>query len=132
MGKLADRLPDSKNGTDESEDRNRPDEDIDQGVSGLHPVVINFRLIVEDGVDFLFLGNSPEVVEDPPDSAEDDTVLEFLYFLRFKKLRDFDDSFFHIPNVDAFAQRFVKFMVTKRGVGPLLLAVSDEFEKNQK
>ena len=94
--------------------------------------MINFRLIVEDGVDFLFFGNSPKVVEDPPDSAEDDTILEFLYFLRFKKLRDFDDSFFHIPNIDAFAQRFVKFMVTKRGVGPLLLAVSDEFEKNQK
>ena len=73
-----------------------------------------------------------QVIEDPPDSAEDDTILKFLNFLRFKKLRDFDDSFFHIPNVDAFAQRFVNFMVTKRGVGPLLLAVSDEFEKNQK
>ena len=90
------------------------------------------RVFYEDGVNFLFLRNSTEVVEDPADSAENDTVLEFFYFLRFKKLRDFDDSFFHIPNVDAFAQRFVKFMVTKRGVGPLLLAVADEFKKNQK
>ena len=79
LGKIADRPPDSKNGTDESEDRNRPDEDIDQGVSGLHPVVINFRLIVEDGVDFLSW-EQPMGSRDPAGFAEDDVVLEFFTF----------------------------------------------------
>ncbi len=73
---LADGFTDAIDGSDETENRNRPDEDVEQGITPLQAIVVNLGLIVEDRLNLLLLRHRPQVEQDAPDALEDHRTLK--------------------------------------------------------